>query len=142
MALRGRKGQSRAIEFELIAASERAVGKIQLRCMQVLIVATPVKTGFARSGWVPAVGSPITKPYIRPSKDKDARTAARKNRQVNEARVRAIAASYKVSLGPAFLSNSVSYMQYLNEGSSALAGAKFVECLIEAAVRSFQGRRI
>jgi hypothetical protein len=139
---RGNKGQSKAIYFELIAATERTVGKLQLRCLQTCISATPVKTGFARSGWVPSVGSPITKPYTVPKTEKGRRAAAKGQRAAAEARGRALAALYKVKLGKAFLSNNVHYVKYLNEGSSSQAGAKFVERAIEAAVRSFQGKRI
>lgn len=130
------------IEVELLGAVGKIVGQVQLRCLQTLASATPVDTGFARANWAPSTGSPIIERQEKPKDDKAARSVARAKRSANLERAKAIASTYSVRLGNAYLTNNVSYMQYLNEGSSAQAGAKFVEKAIEAAVRSFQGRRL
>jgi len=152
MARKG-KSQSKRIEGEIIAAVEGIVGKIQLRAFQVLTSATPVDTGFARASWTPSTGSPVTDrvelggdlletngPVDAAKKGKSAKARAMRARNI--AKAKEIAATYKVKLGPAFLSNGVRYLEFLNQGSSAQAGSKFIERGIEQTVRSFQGRRL
>lgn len=137
-----RRGQAKRIEIEIVGAVEKVVGQFQLRALQVLSSATPVDTGFARAGWTPSTGSPVTERLDPPKDERDARSKARALRSRNLARAKQIAATYKVRFGSAFLSNNVPYMEFLNRGSSAQAGAKFVERGIEQTVRSFKGRRL
>lgn len=134
--------QAKRIEFEIRNLSERGIGKIQLRLLQALASATPVDTGFARSGWTPAVGTPITKRLDPPSDKEEAREVANKRSQANVAKSVALGRAYKLTDGPVYISNAVPYIEALNRGSSAQAGAKFVERAIEVVVRSFGGRPI
>lgn len=137
-----RKDQAKLIEVDLLRVAGEVVGKVQLRCQQVLILANPVDTGFSRSQWTPSVGSPVAERRDRPQNKKSARTLAYQQQAENAAKARLIAAGYKVSLGPAFLTNATSYIVPLNEGSSAQAPAKWVERALETAVRSFGGKRL
>lgn len=134
--------QVEGIHKELTGLVEGTVGKVQLRCWQALSSATPVATGFARSAWIPSLGSADTAPLARPKSEKAARAEARTKRAFGAAQAKQIAASYKVAQGRVFISNNVGYVEYLNRGSSAQAPAMFVEKAIETAVKSFGGRRL
>lgn len=141
MARKG-KGDAKRIRLELIGAVEDTVGKLQLRAWQVLAIATPVATGFARSGWTPSVGSPVVDRLDRPTSEKEARKSARAMYTANLATAKKIAATYRVGQGSAFLSQNVIYVQFLNKGSSSQAPAGFIERGIEVTVKSFGGRRL
>lgn len=134
--------QAEGIHKDLTGLLEGTVGKLQLRCWQALTSATPVATGFARSAWIPSFGSADTAPLKRPTTEKAAKASARTRRAFGAAQAKQIAESYKLSQGRVFISNNVGYVQYLNAGSSAQAPAMFVEKAIEAAVKSFGGRRL
>jgi hypothetical protein len=134
--------QAKRINVEILSEAEKVVGKVQLRLLQVLSSATPVDTGFARAGWTPAVGTPATRRLDRPIDAEVAKKAAKTRAAENQAKATALAAAYKVTQGPAFMSNNVPYIVFLNEGSSAQAPAKFVERAIEQVVRSFGGSTI
>lgn len=112
------------------------VRRLQLRTFQVLTSATPVDKGTARSGWTPSVGSPILDPVRAPKEDDAARAAAAQRFAENQTKARAIAGSYLVEQGPAFIANAVPWIIPLNAGSSSQAPAMFVERGIETALRS------
>jgi hypothetical protein len=128
--------QARRIEAELVQFVGRAVGQLQLVTLQTISSAMPVDTGFARAGTTPSVGSALTRELERPGDREAARAQARTRFEANLSRARQIAETYKVSLGPAFLSNNVGYVPRLNEGYSAQAGSKFIERAIEDAIRA------
>lgn len=136
------KNQSQRIEFEILGVAEKIVGQVQLRALQTTSIATPVDTGFARSDWRPSVGSPIVTRSARPKSEAEAKAIARSQRAEHNAKARIIATGYKIKMGPAFITNAVPYMKYLNEGSSAQAPKRFVERAVETAVKSFNGRRL
>ena len=110
----------------LNTVASRFVRVFQLRALQALASGTPVDTGYARSGWTPSVGAPMASAEDRPKSESAARSAARARRAQNNAMSRDIATTYKIDFGPVFVSNAVPYLVYLNLGSSAQAGAKFV----------------
>jgi len=126
--------QAKRLMGEFVGVVEKEVGKLQLRLLQLLSSATPVDTGFARSGWTPGVGSPIADASRRPADEAAARSVARSRGEVNKSKALALARAYKVTQGPAFLSNATPYIVALNEGSSAQAPAKFIDRSIEIAV--------
>jgi hypothetical protein len=145
------------VRLELEMLTEKITGKLILRSLQAVTSATPVDTGFARGHWTPTVGSPALDRQSPPrsvtltpggkvsggSVDKKAaRAEGRAARAANLAKAQALEKTYKVAQGRAFLSNNVPYLRYLNEGSSAQAGAKFVERAVDAAVRSLSGLRL
>jgi hypothetical protein len=126
---------------------ERAMRRLQLRVFQVLVVETPVLTGFARAGWSPSTGSPKPGPAdsalagtgqprerLEDLARQQAAALLGKNRKAAEA----IAQGYRLKQGAVFIVNNVRYVTYLNEGTSAQAPAKFVEMAITTAVRATQ----
>ena len=87
---------------------------------------TPVDTGWARSNWIPNIGTPVTSPVG----SKEAVSSAAQTRGLGAV------LTYKFSSGqPLFVSNNVPYILVLNEGSSKQAPAGFVQAAIAEAVR-------
>jgi hypothetical protein len=115
----------------------RDIRKFQLRLWQGLSFATPVDTGFARSRWTPASGSPIDDALGGTIDDQAKRQAATKQRATNAQRAAAIAAGYTLDNGEIFITNQTPYILQLNEGSSAQAPSRFIEQVIEKTLRSF-----
>jgi len=130
--------EARRIDKILRAATEKVIGKLQLRAWQSLTSATPVDTGFARSAWTPSTGSPADAALQPPSDDVVKREQAASQLASNEGRARNIANGYRFRQGNVFLSNGVPYIGFLNAGSSSQAPANFVELAIADAVRSLQ----
>jgi hypothetical protein len=134
--------QIAAIEAKLLQVASRVVGTIQLRCHQALTSANPVDLGHARSWWVPSIGSPTDETPVRSGSDDEIKAAASARYSANQAKAYQIAATYNVKLGPAFISNPVDYLRWLNAGTSSQAGAKWIERSIETAVASAGNLRL
>lgn len=132
------KGQVERIIAELELKAGTDIGKFQLRLWQVLASATPVDTGFARSGWTPSVGSRIVDALRPPADVEAAKSAASKRLSKNSAAALKIAQSYRLQSGKVFITNATPYIVRLNDGYSAQAGKKFVERAIVTTVGSFQ----
>lgn len=90
---------------------------------------TPVDTGWARSNWVPNVGSPAGLAGTREAAEAGILPG---DQQVGLATV---AATYKASQGAVHITNNVPYILRLNEGSSRQAPRGFVQAAIAKAVR-------
>ena len=128
--------QTERIERELKGAAEKVIRRYQLRAWQVLAVETPINFGTARSGWTPSTGSPVDTAVTAPADETAARAAAAARLATNKARAEAIAASYKIEQGRAFLTNAVPWIVPLNAGSSAQAPSNFVPLALNKAFRS------
>ena len=130
-------GQPRRFRVLIEGEAEKAVRRIQLRAFQAITSATPVATGYARSGWTPTTeGTPDRSRDPAPTDNAAARAAAGRRFAENTARANRIAASYVLTNGRVYLTNGVPYVVFLNEGSSSQAPARFVERAIAAAVAS------
>ena len=83
---------------------------------------TPVDTGHARANWVPSVGEPFRGNVegVAPSE--------------HDRGVIAVL-GYKLGDGPAWVTNNVPYILFLNDGSSAQSPAGFIERAIAEAVQ-------
>lgn len=93
---------------------------------------TPVDTGWARANWVPSIGVPVTEPIGTPE-------------QLNEAAAQAgivQVAQWRFIQGPAYISNNVPYIVFLNAGSSRQAPSGFVERAVQAAVATRDRKRL
>lgn len=134
-------GQPKRVAEDLGRKIERVVGQVIMRSLQALHSASPVDTGHARSGWTPATGSPITDRLDRPKDEEVARANAAKRRTTNAARTLALARTYRLGFGPAYLSNNVPYVPVLNSAAtpSAQADPGWIERSIELAVVSLGG---
>ncbi len=123
--------QIKAILRGLNRLGEKVVSKITLDLTANLIEATPVDVGWARSNWVPAIGTPFIT-NLRGVEATSANAAAAKSRQDNATSV--IATGYKLAMGNVFVSNNVPYIGRLNDGSSNQEPAGFVQRAIAKAV--------
>lgn len=86
---------------------------------------TPVDTGWARSNWIPGVGSPPRKPFATKMSVSTSKQEAGRER----------VARFKLGEGSLFLANLVPYIVLLNQGSSRQAPAGFVQAAVAQAVR-------
>jgi len=134
------RGTARAVERRMNelgdAGIAHVVGRLQLRCFQVLTSGTPVDKGTARSGWTPSTGGPTTTPITAPSDEGQAKAEAAQRFAENQAKAEELARTYRVNLGPAFLSNPVPWIVPLNMGTSSQAPSMFVEQGLATAVQS------
>lgn len=119
-----KKNIANKIGIKLVNATEREGRQLVLRIHEGLVRDTPVDTGWARSNWLLAIGSPILKP---------AGSKNKLNGSVQAAGVAAIL-GWKFSQGPAYDTNNVPYMRKLNGGSSRQAPPGFIEKTVQAAV--------
>jgi hypothetical protein len=105
-----------------------------LELTAILFETTPFKTGHARSNWLPAMG----RPRLIVAGSRAAVSYAEQQRGIRE-----VTEEPDESTRVANLSNKVRYLPKLNRGSSAQAGAHFVEAAIAQAkvnVRARLGR--
>lgn len=99
--------------------------RIALDIDQRLVLATPVKSGRARSNWLPSVARPRLD-QVDPRSDAEIVAEAQS----------VIAGAPEFPL--IYLSNNLPYIQRLNDGSSKQAPAAFVETAIDGATRPFR----
>jgi bacteriophage HK97-gp10 putative tail-component len=97
---------------------------------QAVVLATPVDTGRARSNWIVGTG-PSTEAIdaYAPGK-KGSSGGANADAALQQAQDFLSATDVSVI----YISNNLSYIQYLNEGSSAQAPAGFIEVAVQAGI--------
>lgn len=123
-------GESRdTVIQELEALAARVVVSLSLAVVANLVSApseggTPVDTGWARANWVPAIGSPFD--GVVGSRELVSSSA--------QSAGQASLLSYRLPLGPVFITNNVPYILALNDGHSKQAQRGFIERAIEKAV--------
>jgi len=89
---------------------------------------TPVDTGWARANWLPSLASPVNSPAGEPTPSGVLTAGA-----AQQAGVGAVL-GYKLPSGPVYVTNNVSYITRLNDGSSKQAPAGFVQKAIQEAI--------
>lgn len=104
--------------------AQRSVG-LSLEIHAELTESTPIDTGWARSNWQMAVGTPATGVVGSPGSPGSP----------------PLVTSYRLGQGPINITNNVPYIQVLNDGHSQQAPAGFVEAAIDRAVGTYGGRR-
>jgi hypothetical protein len=92
---------------------ERRVRGAALVIDQVLVMSTPVDTGRARANWITSLGAPEFREVENPGSGQAHATAL--------AQGKTVVARWRVGGGPIFISNSVPYITFLDDGSSAQA---------------------
>jgi hypothetical protein len=97
---------------------------------QILVTETPVDTGRARSNWI--VGSGPSTSTIDAYVPGVKGSSGAGNAEAALAQAQAFLDS--TALSTIYISNNLSYIQYLNEGSSAQAPAGFIEAAVEAGI--------
>lgn len=113
------------------------VKKVILAVDQAVVLATPVDTGRARANWRPSIGAPLTQTLPEPqSSGAGLRSAL--------AAGEAIARQYRGGNNSptVHITNSLPYIQYLNDGSSKQAPRNFVNTAILLAVSAIKQARI
>ena len=116
--------QIRVITRQLDRLASRVVAKISLDVTANLVETTPVDTGWARANWVPSIGFPVEEPVGSPT---SVSGAQQQNGQ-------SALLGYTIDKGKVFVSNNVSYINKLNDGSSLQAPANFVQDAIDKAL--------
>ncbi len=124
-----RRIQRRARQVE--TGTSDAVKMAALIINQAVVLETPVDTGHARANWQVGLVAPITKEIDAEDKEGGA-TIARNNTLIK-------AREKRVDI---ILSNNVSYINELNEGSSSQAPAGFVQLAVLAAVGTLAKTRV
>lgn len=101
-------------------------------------VGTPVDIGWARANWIPSIGEPIILGDVKDPKIADiGGRASRQQQGVNEL------LAYRLADGPLFNSNSVAYINRLNEGHSPQqAQPGFVQRALELAVKQTEASAV
>jgi hypothetical protein len=116
----------KVIVRELEVFSSNEIRKLILDIVDTLIETTPVDTGWARANWVPSIGQSVEGPF---GDDQDVGTA-----EFAQSAGVAEMLGYDINKGPAFVTNSVPYIERLNQGSSTQAPSGFVETAIDSAL--------
>ena len=129
-------GSIRIVLNALNEFTEKRIKVITLDAHANLVEDTPRRTGWARSNWVPSIGSPAKLDGTPPKGDDAAAAEARQRASAAQSGIAQVVAAYKLPLGRIYISNNVPYITRLNEGSSKQAPAGFVQSAILRAVRS------
>ena len=119
----------------------RVVRRTALAVDQTVVLGTPVNTGRARSNWLVALGvsrKEEIEPYAPGERLGIGEGANAQGALAQGAGVIGIRRSGQ----DVFISNSVSYIEDLNSGSSQQAPANFVEQAVQAGVNVVQGARV
>lgn len=113
------------------------VRKVILAVDQAVVLATPVDTGRARANWRPSLGAMDTSTLPEPS---NPGTGLNEALSAGEA----VAARYQGgNKSPiVHITNSLPYIQYLNDGSSKQAPRNFVNTAILMAISAIKQARI
>ena len=95
-----------------------------------LVQATPVDLGWARAHYIPRIATPYRETF---DGDPTAAGAGQSNAKALQ-ELYGIAHSYKIEMGPIYISNNVPYIQKLNDGHSKQAPAGFIQLAVDSAV--------
>lgn len=98
-------------------------GEVTAEMLELLVTATPVKTGLARSNWVVSLGSPASGRVPVRSEVDTVNSGAATARTVDP------------DVPDRWITNNVDYVPLLNAGSSRQAPAGYVEKAIDKGVR-------
>ena len=113
------------------------VRKVILAVDQAVVLATPVDTGRARANWRPSIGAMDTSTLPEPNNPGSGLRQALADGE-------AVAAKYKGGnhSPTVHITNSLPYIQYLNDGSSKQAPRNFVNTAILLAISAVRQARI
>ena len=107
---------------------------------QVVVVATPVDEGIARSNWQASLGTPVLS-EINAYVPGNEGSTGNVNAQAAINQARGVINTFRGE-GEIYISNPLAYIGRLNEGSSAQAPANFVEQSISLGVQSVRRERV
>lgn len=87
---------------------------------------TPVKTGWARANWIPQIGS---------ARKTTTGTSTSVSRGEQQQGIATVAATYKHTQGPVYITNNVPYILKLNDGTSKQAAKGFIQAGVMEAIK-------
>lgn len=105
------------------------VTRVNLDIVAILKKTTPIDTGWARSNWIPSIGSDVTSTV--------GTRADAENGKLDlgpQAAGEALLTRYRIAQGNVYVSNNVHYIEKLNDGSSQQAPRAFVQRAISDAI--------
>lgn len=123
----------------------RVMKKTALAVDQTVVMATPVDTGRARSNWIVSLGEPAEAtrdPYAPLPAGKDASKVSESGNAagaINQAKETVAGHRGGQTI---YVTNNLPYIERLNEGYSAQAGAMFVEEAVQAGVQAIANEPI
>lgn len=125
-----------AVIKSLTQYTERLLKKVTLDVTANLIEDTPVDTGWARSNWVPKIGSAAEgdEGFDHSYNNRKGKIQAIAGQSALQGSGIASVSTYKLGEGSIFITNNVPYIVDLNEGTSKQAPRAFVEAAIARAV--------
>ena len=113
----------------------RAVRVAALAVDQGVVLATPVDLGRARANWVVSLGFPVLS-----NVDFNQGGDAAAQKALSQGAV--IIASYRLGLGPVYISNGVPYILALEQGSSRQAPSGMLAQGLASGVAAIRGLRL
>ncbi len=108
------------IAKRVVSGTAATVTVINDEIADLLVVATPVDTGFARGNWRPSLNVPIESPI----------TFNDPSGQSTVAKIQVVGRRYRVG-DTIFIRNNADYITFLNDGSSPQAQGDFVKDAVE-----------
>ncbi len=104
----------------IVSGTAATVTLINDEIADLLVIATPVDTGFARANWRPSLNAPAESPI----------TFNDPTGQATVAKIKVVGRRYRVG-DTIFIRNNASYITFLNDGSSPQAQGDFVKDAVE-----------
>lgn len=124
----------------LVSGADRLTRKVALVADQVIVSETPVDTGRAKSNWIVNLDAPASD-TIEAYAPGEQGTTEGQNIQAALDQGSTVIANYRTG-SEIHITNNLSYIQPLNDGSSDQAPANFVETAIQEAVNAVQSSHI
>lgn len=121
---------------EVVIGVEKKIRRAAIVADQFVVLGTPVDTGRAKSNWLVSLQAPIFEeiPAFSPGSKGSTQTA---NEQAAIDDGRAVIGQFRLANGSIFISNSLPYIQALEDGSSDQASNGMVKQAVQAAQLEF-----
>ena len=120
----------------VVKNSEVAIKKAALAAYSTLIVVTPIDTGRARAGWIISFGAPRKSDAKPRRKGGKIPIGSFQNRALNTI------SKWTLGSGDLYISNSVEYIEYLEDGHSSQRPEGMTAHAVEAATRVLKRAKI
>ena len=116
---------------QLILGVEKLVRLGAGKAGEIVVLATPVRTGLARGNWIPSIGSPQRG---RKPPDKSGRSTI--------AKAKTVFRGYRIGGNGIFITNNVPYILDLENGNSRQAPNGMTALAIQAAKAVVKGQKV
>lgn len=126
------RSDAKIVVADLGVFTELNVKRLVLEVHANITEDTPVDLGWARANLVPEIG----KPFEGTAGTQEQAAAGVIDGGTAQQGLARVVASYRLRMGPVYLTHNVPYFQRLNDGSSTQAPAGFVQKAIARGVRT------